>query len=536
MQHPSSNSFRSAFGFACAAALSVASIGWVRQVDPSENANPAPSLQPVVEPAANPTEEPAGADSADAGLRAKLRLTIDAYAQAKSISFNSKASYSGSLDGILPATEAAVRMTRTADNPGAWLIHAKGTGRKKPADPGMDFEMLWGPLSISWIEPNSKKLMERPPGQGRGALVQMAVGAVPAQITERIPFSRETAAESIVLDSAGPVGGVPCELLTIRPKARHGTIKLWIGTDDHLVRRIERTSESSTHGSSTVIEITDLKLDEGIEPGSLAIPLPEGYTLDSAVVPVPKPVTATRVAAGADGSVSAGPVAAGPTASAPEGASPPPTTEPSPRAGRVNNPNPAPATPLQPDRPASPPFAAVAADGARVTHESLRGQANVLFFFGSWSLASRAAEPELFKACDEVKAGEPPAGAGGVKVIAFAVRERTKEAATEFIAPASREATVVARGEDAARAFGVRVFPTFVFVDAQGRITARIEGYRRETTPAELTSALKALLGLDAGEASPAALRLTPDENSPSPVPAQGPSSDASSSGGDGER
>lgn len=506
------------------AGLVTAPLVRAQPVEPSEGGDPAPEVRPALEPPAEPVVGSSESEPVDAGLRAKLRLTIDAYSQAKSLSFRSKVSYTGFLDGKSPATEATVRMTRPADQPSAWVIRANGTGKRKSDDSPVDFDAVWGPTSISWLDAPAKKLFDRPAGQGRGAFVQMAAGSVPTQITERTPFSRESVAEKMTLDAADPIGGVPCELLTIRAKAKHGTIKLWIGSDDHLVRRVERVSESAAYGSSTIIEITDLKLDEGITPESLAIQLPDGYVHDrtlpakpavsETVLPIPatidsdsapprgiSPGTSTRVRPNPRTAATPGePGTAGPE-------DPPATTStPLATSGREDE------GALGVGLSALPPFSALAADGTTVDAQSLRGRASLLFFFGSWSLASRAAEPGIFKTLDEVTAAGPGGtGAEAVKIYAFAVRERSKDGAKEFGTLASRGATLVPSGDEAARAFGVRIYPTLILVDPQGRVATRVEGYRRDTTPGETMRALRSLLGLAPLDPPPAHGGVTPE-------------------------
>ncbi len=521
MPHRTSHTIR--WSLAIISALGLASISRGQLADPPSEGEPTPVLQP--EPAPQPPPQPAAeADPVDAGLRAKLKLTIDSYAQAKSLSFRSKVTYSGLLEGKSPATESTVRMTRPLENPAAWLIRATGSGKRKPTDTAIEFDMLWGPQSIY---PPAKKLFERPAGQGRGLAVQMAAGSVPTQITERIPFSKENVAESMTLDSAEPVGGVPCELLTIRPKGKHSSIKLWIGVDDHLLRKVERVSESSSYGSSTIIELTDLKIDEGITPESLAITLPDGFERDSAVVPTPKPTPSTsevqRPVVGPDGTPHSRP--GGSSIVAP-GTTPAPGVSPSTQSHADPEANPTPSNPAstigdpQPATPGLPPlpaFSAMASDGTRLTNESIRGQPSVLFFFGSWSLASRAAAPVLSKAIEDVKSATPLAN---VRVFAFAVRERSKDPAADFVG-SSHPAAVVTRGDEAATALGVRVYPTFLVVNADGKIQARLEGFRRDATPDQLTKAFKALFGL---EIPPDKAPDTPTAQ-PTPTPAPGPTS-----------
>jgi len=525
MQHHRSNSIRRSSSvppflarflsavLAGVAGLTVSSAARAQLADPADTSEPVPAIQPSPAPAPDLVPDAApqpAADLVDPALRAKLKLTIDAYAQAKSLSFRSKSSYTGFLDGKSPSTHATVRMARSNDNPSAWLIQSRGTGRRKPADLEVDFDAVWGPASIAWLDTATKKLMERPAGQGRGPTVQMAAGTVPTQITERIPFSKENVAESLTLDSADPVGGVACELLTVRPKGKHGSIKLWIGTDDHLIRKVERVSESASYGSSSIIEITDLKLDEGVTLESLKIELPEGYERDTVVIPTPtsegneSEVAPTRP--GAPGAPVASPESNPTPGSIPGSSSELNSGSAVPLSILAPNGD-QPTRPAQPALPLMPAFSATAPDGTKVTLETIRGQPSVLFFFGTWSIASRSAEPELFKALDEVKSASRADGGTipEIKIYAFAVRERTKDAGLDFMASTAHAATVIARGDELARTLAVRVFPTFVIVDAQGMIQSKIEGFRRETTPAELVNALKVLAGLKPSEATPSA-------------------------------
>jgi thiol-disulfide isomerase/thioredoxin len=107
----------------------------------------------------------------------------------------------------------------------------------------------------------------------------------------------------------------------------------------------------------------------------------------------------------------------------------------------------------------------------------------VIVFWGTWSLPARDAIEPLSMFAASLK--EP-----GVPVIACAVRERTKDAAADFLKnfrPRHRtgeekvdtSSLKVAGSADAlARELAIARYPTFLAVDAEGKIVKRLEGLR----------------------------------------------------------
>jgi peroxiredoxin len=140
-------------------------------------------------------------------------------------------------------------------------------------------------------------------------------------------------------------------------------------------------------------------------------------------------------------------------------------------------------SPPVPERPIAPDFELTALDGSKVSLAALRGKPVLLFFWGSWSLAGRSADPM-------VQAMHEKFSAHGLKVLALTVRERSKEAAPEFLSKGGSTYTLLPEADSVAKLYGIVTYPTFVVVDPQGNIDSKIEGWKKDETGLKLADEL----------------------------------------------
>lgn len=451
---------------------------------PTDQAAQPPTSQPESPAEAQPTTQPAEAapsGNVDPAAKEILQAMSDAIANATSLRANIKTTVTGSLSNVTPSTEAVVRM-RKADT--GWHIRVTGTGTR--AGQPSNFDVAWGGGSVTWLDHKEKKLIGRPQNEARGGSYAMASQAMPTQMIEAVPFNKELAGDEIAHAGTEEVDGQACDLLHVRYPKRKTLLKLWIAQSDHMLRKLERSTETTKITSSTVQELTDVALNKDIPDAELTITAPDGYTSD---VTTPqhfdkghpaKPHT-PNPAAPAEGEEPAHSPATIITPPGAESAGRPPLTTPSPAQALGAGTLPSASLSLS--------------DGSTLTTESLRGKPAVLMFWGTWNLPARDAIEPLSKFAATLK--EP-----GVPVIACAVRERTKDAAAEFLKTfqprnrtgddkADTSSLKIAGSADAfARELAITRYPTFLAVDAEGKIIKRLEGFDPIKTIEELRLAV----------------------------------------------
>lgn len=464
--------------------LALPSAGALAQERPAEPPTDQPAQPPTSQPdtpaESQPASQPAEAapsGNVDPAAKEVLQAMSDAIAKAASIRANIKTTVTGSLSNVTPSTEAVVRM-RKGD--GGWHIRVTGTGTR--AGQPTNFDVAWGGGSITWLDHKEKKLVGRPQSEARGGSYAMASQAMPTQMIEATPFNKELAGEEITHAGTEEVDGQACDLLHVRYPKRKTLVKLWIAQSDHMLRRLDRSTETTKITSSTVQELTDVALNKDISDSELTITAPDGYTSDITAsqhfergrAVAPHPPTTTVTGEGDNPATDPATVITPPgpdTASALQGVSP----TPAPSAGGAKLPS----------------ASLSLSDGTTLTTESLRGKPAVLMFWGTWNLPARDAIEPLSRFAAVLK--EP-----GVPVIACAVRERSKDAAAEFLKnfqPRSRtgddkvdtSSLKVAGSTDAlARELAITRYPTFLAVDAEGKIIKRLEGFDPTRTIDEL--------------------------------------------------
>jgi len=455
------------------------------QEQPGQPPTTQPDAPSESQPAAQPSTQPAEAAPAgnvDPAAKEILQAMSDAIASATSFRANIKTTVTGSLANVTPSTDALVRL-RKAD--AGWLTRVTGSGTRNGQE--TNFDVAWGGGSITWLDHKERKLVGRPQSEARGGPYGMASQAFPTQLIESPPFSKELAGEEITHAGTEEADGQTCDILHIRYPKRKVLVKLWIAQSDHVLRKLERSSETTKITSSTMQVFSDVALNKDISDAEISIAAPDGYASDVTAPPhfdkarPTKAGTTNPAPPATEGKERVHNPASVITPPGTQAAARPPLTSPSPDAAPTLAAGTLPSVSL------------TLSDGSTLTTESLRGKPAVLMFWGTWNLPARDAIEPLSKFAATLK--EP-----GVPVIVCAVRERTKDAAAEFLKnfqPRNRtgdekvdtSSLKVAGSADAlARELAITRYPTFLAVDAEGRIVKRLEGFDPVKTIDELRS------------------------------------------------
>lgn len=433
---------------------------------PTQPVAPASPDQPADQPAAQPATE--NGANVDPAAKQILQAMSDAITHATSIRANIKTTVTGSLAGVTPSTEATVRLRRDEAKGPGWLVRVTGTGTRRQANQPINFDVAWGGGSIMWLDHNEKKLVGRPQNEARGGSYAMASQAMPTQILETAPFSKELAGEEIAHEGTEEVDAQTCDVLRVRYPKRKTLLKLWIAQSDHMLRKLERSTETTKVTSATVQELTGVALNQDIPESEMTIVAPDGYSSD---ITIPREFKEGRPVNSHAESNPTQPSDEHATVITPPGRSHDPSSAP------TTTPTSAPAGPMT-----LPSAELKLSDGTTLTTDSLRGKPAVLFFWGSWSLPSRDAIEPLCALAAALK--EP-----GIPVLACAVRERTADAAGEFMKnyqPRNRSGTdrldtsvlrVAGNTDTFAHDLAIVRYPTLLAVDSEGRIVKRIEGF-----------------------------------------------------------
>ncbi|HYE02740.1 MAG TPA: TlpA disulfide reductase family protein, partial [Phycisphaerales bacterium] len=136
----------------------------------------------------------------------------------------------------------------------------------------------------------------------------------------------------------------------------------------------------------------------------------------------------------------------------------------------------------------APNFELVALDGKPVSLESLRGSVVVVEFIAVPMGSSRKASQEVNKLAETFK--DKP-----VKVLGVAARAKDDEAARKYFADLGLSYTGLLKGDDVAKQFQVKGFPSFYVIDREGKVVRFIQGTGDPTWTTRLQDAITAALG-----------------------------------------
>lgn len=496
--------------------------------------SPAPALDAHTD--AKPAAAPASAASTqDPEAKAKIEALADKLKTLKSLSFTVHFSVEGRGKEIMGPVESKVVAVR---NDKGWAYRTTGKGKRTPKQDWFEFDIAYANGNASWLDKDVKKLLSKPVASARGKMFDAASNLRSlSELFLATPLTKERAAKDIALRESEKVDGVECDVI-VAPGTPGGDAILYLGKDDHLPRKIVRERGSTAGSTSMVLEFKDLKIDEKIEASAVEIALPEGFTKDeppaarTSKPAQPKP-SGPSVATPTediklpiepkfdedgrlipDGPGTAVPLPPGGPHATPHGPDAPPAegthdnpTAPTDSATKPTGTSPTPNTPAPVAEEAHvlPAFDLKTSDGKSITAESLKGQTTVIMFFGTWSLTSKKALPELKAMADRYK--------DKAKIYAAAVRQRDSKAATKAATDAGVESPVILEADKLADQLKVGAFPAFFVISPDGEILSHPKGATLDALLANVRGALDAAFGMTPAP-KPTSPATEPMENS----------------------
>ncbi|USN99834.1 MAG: TlpA family protein disulfide reductase [Phycisphaeraceae bacterium] len=399
-----------------------------------------------------PTEKPEAPKVVDTSGKPALLEAVEAAKQLKSMRAHVELSGAGGgmFQAYIPTGKGTLRLARQAEpvEDRAWNTRLDSSYVHKKDDPEQQVTILQTPTSFVWVDNDKKVVEERRYNEDRVQSRSILDLFGLPELTEPEPFSRELrfATSWKKLDQQ-KVNGMSCDVVEVRydmlkagdrgrgnSMTRTPASKWFFGVDDHLPRRVERITDEGMLSFTIVLDLTDVEVNPEIDPASLAVETPEGYTRTEAARQVDPEARAA--------SVSKEQVAAR-------------------RASKEK------AFPKQ--LPAHG-FELVDADGNPVSLESLKGNVAVLYFWGTWCMPCKEFSPLVSDLVDRFE-GEP------VKVFGLPYRERDEQAVRDAMKGYKHTLLLNPGGkpiscDTTARAYKVRVVPTIYVIGFDSEVLA----------------------------------------------------------------
>ncbi|MEM0982377.1 MAG: TlpA disulfide reductase family protein [Planctomycetota bacterium] len=418
--------------------------------------------------------QPAGAAEKKVDAEAKAVLersaaTIKGLASlAYSVELTSEAQ--GPFANLIPTGSGYIQMIQTKQQGlgGLWLRRIIG---EVDAPPGgvQKIDLLRGPKFDSWKEVEDERVITKVFSTRPPASQTNHTFLIINELLLRNPFEDELKAQTITLDGTEEINGEACDVVTVEYGRRgtggelskygsipSGSTKWFISKSDSLPRRVQRISGGSGISVMLTQTLRDIEQNPRISPEQLEIIVPEGWTEDAYVkadiglsedAAVPNQDTPDRVRQARERELARRQ-----------------------QQGRFQD---------------APSFELSDLDGNLISSDEIAGKVTVMYFWGTWSQQSTAFHPMVDALAEEFEDD-------GVTVFAPVVNERSKDAVAKVVndggyrfVPLFGEGGRGVGADKAARDFRVRLFPSFVVIDAEGRIRLS-EATTRETKPDEL--------------------------------------------------
>lgn len=380
----------------------------------------------------------------DPAAKERLEKAVAAIKAAEGLSFNGKVYATGTMMAdVAPATEGNVLMRRTDQG---WETRATGKGRANAKDTERPFDVLWAPQYMRFVDPEKKQVVQRPTRGGVSVYVRPADPLRIKELLDREPFAKELKYQNIAFGPPTDAGGTACEVI-IASQSTGPSERIYLGVSDSLPRKLERVYAGKVEGSF-VVELNNLEA-RPITDAELLIPVPEGFTEE--IVQGPKPRTASEEA---------------PSAVATETA---------------------PNTADAPQLAAAPAFELTDQNGNKVSLASLSGKVALLDFWGTWCLPCRASHKELQDLANQFKGQD-------VRVLSIAVNEKSRQAPIDYMQKHGYTFELLLEGDQVAKDYAVKAYPTFVVIGRDARVLHRADGYERDKTVPALAESIKQAL------------------------------------------
>lgn len=512
-----------------------------------------PPKESITAPAAATAQPETPTPSADQDPEAKGAFDrfVEAMKTIKSVSFDVQFAVDGNNKEMFGSTSAKVIARRTDTG---WAYRMTGKGKRTAKADNVEFDILYADGHASWLDKDAKKLFVRPTATARGKPLEAASNLrTLGDLFLASPLSKERVSPTMTLREAEKVGSIECVVAAVTgaPGTLAGDAIFAFGKDDHFPRRITRERSSSKGTTAMILELSNVKVDEKVTDADFTLNLPEGFTKDEQqvakssptpaprtpekAVPVapPKPVTGSEVEipgsihvptpeqgvpaatpiVGPDGMVTLPGVQPGEiTPVQPAAPTAPPSGSPAPEPAPTND-----AGPMLP-------FEVKTLDGKTVTLDSIKGQPTVVLFFGSWSLSSKKALPELKTLAERY--------AGKAHIYTAAVRQRDPQAAGRMVTEAGLDVPVIINADKLAEQWQVGAYPALFIIGADGEMLKKPESSGITEMFTAARAALDGALGMTPEPAPVAESQQQPDL----PLPGEGEGSATPPGGSDSSK
>lgn len=396
---------------------------------------------------------------ADPEAQAVLLKAVDAMSLAHAVQFTSTMQTEIPFGGSVLKTSGSSQVIMKRDmNAGLrWRVHHQGKAKAGMIPPvagvsDADVEFLIVDLNatVLWIDHKQKKVIEVFYRSARNEQVQMANATWMSNLKAADPFEIELAAQESKLEARQTVEGVLCDVVLINMGENKDQRRWYFGAEDHLPRKKETinaaTAGKSGEGVVETITVKDLKLNPDVPETIFSIVPPEGYTEQL----LPKP--GVQNAPGSD----AGNGGEGDGADLPV---------------QPRDANTFPAIP----------FDEMDLNGKQIAFDQMQNQTIVLYFFASWNPTAKDATAAMEEMAKKYK--DQP-----VKIIGFAVRERSEQHLRDFVTSSGASFPIVYLKDDRIfRAYRGTSYPFFTVVGSNGSVIHAATGYRADETVPSIT-------------------------------------------------
>ena len=356
------------------------------------------------------------------------------------------------LASTFPKSEGRWAQHAADDDATEWAVRYTGQGTVMTKPQPVDFDVLWQPDRISWIDHENKVFnVQRPQGKKSGEAYQLASSAYgqAAPLANGFAEALESA-PSIILATPVEIEGTLCDVVAISAKTGSDPVLWYFGREDRLPRRSEIVLPDNELISGSIrVDFADGVAGEGVVTADeFTLLAPDGYERDIARV----------------------------------------FLDPA-EAGRTNQPLPSPV------QAGAPEWEVADSEGKLVSAESLRGKVSLLYFWGTWSPACDKASPELAKLAAEF-AGEP------VEFLGMAFREGDPGVVADAARAQGQTWRVFPEADTAVKAMGISNAPSFIVLGKQGELLFRA-GRPRGSGYAELIDQLRSVITRAVAEEAP---------------------------------
>lgn len=380
-----------------------------------------------------------------------LKASAEAIAKVNAFSYQARAFSEGPLAAGTPVHLASVTAIRA--EAGGWKLALSGTAATTAKDVTESAKLELGYDGASAWSLKGKEKIAFTESIRKDADVETFFrrnSAGPAIAWDMLDAKPLTFGGKSVLDGEAAIAGENCVIIKITGAKADGesgtTVRVFLSKKDDLPRRIERQREiKDTDGSTKAViralELSGLKTDKDVTAVPFTLSAPDGYTIR------------TTPSSRSDAKRPEGNPLKGPGVKDKESANP--------ADGMMQ---------AAGKRADFPDFKLKDPEGNEVTLETLKGHVVVIDFWGTWCPPCIAAMPDLQKLHDTYQGQK-------VMIVGVNVGEEDPNKAVKLKKSKNYTYGLLLRGDDLAARLKVNSFPTFMVLDANGKIVERISGF-----------------------------------------------------------